>query len=316
MSEQKGVKASQPAGRVRSRTYSLAGRELEARTLTPGLYLVATPIGNLGDVTLRALETLAGADLIACEDTRVTHKLLERYGISAPLLAYHDHNAASARPKVLGRLADGAAVALVSDAGTPLISDPGYKLVRAAQAAGFSVTAIPGASSVLAALAAAGLPTDRFLFDGFLPAKPTARRARMTELAQIDATLVLFETGARITDALSDLVAAGLGRRDAAICRELTKLHEQTHRGELAQLADLYAKGAETRGEFVVVIAPPTPETSQTPTQDVDDLLRRALGAASLKDAVSAVAEATGQSRREIYRRALALTKIRDDATD
>jgi 16S rRNA (cytidine1402-2'-O)-methyltransferase len=315
MSERKKVTADQPPEQMRPRTYTLAGRELEARALAPGLYLVATPIGNLGDVTLRALETLAAADLIACEDTRVTHKLLERYGISAPMLAYHDHNAISARPKVLSRLAEGAAIALVSDAGTPLISDPGFKLVRAAQAAGFSVAAIPGASSVLTALAVAGLPTDRFLFDGFLPAKPTARRARIAELARIDATLVLFESGARVTDTLADLVA-GLGHRDAALCRELTKLHEDTRRGELAQLADDYAKGAETRGEFVIVIAPPAPATREAQTRDIDDLLRRALSAASLKDAVSAVAEATGLSRREIYRRALALTKVGDGAAD
>jgi 16S rRNA (cytidine1402-2'-O)-methyltransferase len=173
----------------------VAGQAAEAPRLPPGLYLVATPIGNLRDITLRALETLAGADLVACEDTRVTRKLFDHYGLSAPLIAYHDHNAATARPKILDKLAAGGAVALVSDAGTPLISDPGYRLVRAAAEAGHPVTAAPGPSAALMALTVAGLPTDRFFFDGFLPAKETARRARIAEIARIPATLVLFESG-------------------------------------------------------------------------------------------------------------------------
>ena len=180
---------------------------MDAGSLAPGLHIVATPIGNLGDITLRALSTLAAADLIACEDTRVTRKLIDRYAISSPLIPYHDHNAATARPKLLARLAEGAAVALVSDAGTPLISDPGYKLVRAAQEAGHRVTALPGASAALAALTVAGLPTDQFLFAGFLPPKQAARRARIAELARIPATLVLFETGPRVTATLADLAA-------------------------------------------------------------------------------------------------------------
>src|SRR6266850_7867992 len=171
--------------RKAARSYLLDGRPVAARALAPGLYLVATPIGNLGDVTLRALETLAAVDLIACEDTRITARLLERYGIRTPLTPYHDHNAAAARPKLVRRMADGAAVALVSDAGTPLVSDPGYKLVRAAQDMDLGVTALPGPSAVLAALAVAGLPTDRFLFEGFLPAKETARRDRIAALARI-----------------------------------------------------------------------------------------------------------------------------------
>ena len=170
--------------------------------LAPGLHIVATPIGNLGDITLRALATLAGADLIACEDTRVTRKLLDRYAIATPLTPYHDHNAAQARPALLRRLAEGAAIALVSDAGTPLVSDPGYKLVRAAHEAGHAVTTLPGASSLLAALAVAGLPTDQFLFAGFLPPKAAARRSRIAELARIPATLVLFETGPRLAATL------------------------------------------------------------------------------------------------------------------
>jgi 16S rRNA (cytidine1402-2'-O)-methyltransferase len=298
---------------TRRRTYVVSARPVESKTLAPGLYLVATPIGNLGDMTLRGLETLAAADIIACEDTRVTRRLLEHYGIVTPLCLYHEHNAATARPKILGRLAEGAAVALVSDAGTPLISDPGYKLVREARAAGHRVTAVPGASSVLAAVASAGLPTDRFFFEGFLPAKPTGRRARIGQLAAIPATLVLFETGPRLAGALTDL-AAGLGAREAAICRELTKLHEEIRRGELVDLATAYAQGAELRGEFVIVVAPPAPAAA--PTEDVDTLLRRALREASLKDAVAAVAEVTGRARRDVYQRALALAKIGDRKAD
>src|SRR6202048_2788240 len=188
-----------------ARTFSLAGHILTAPKPVPGLHLVATPIGNLGDITLRALETLAGVDIIACEDTRITRRLTERYAISAVLKPYHEHNAALARPKILEKLAQGYAIALVSDAGTPLISDPGFKLVREATAAGYPVIALPGPSSVLAALAVAALPTDRFFFEGFLPVRQIGRRARLNELARIDATLVMFESGNRIVDTLRDL---------------------------------------------------------------------------------------------------------------
>src|SRR6478609_3253899 len=192
---------------LRERTYTMGGHVLPAPSAAAGLHLVATPIGNLGDITLRALETLAGVDTIACEDTRITRRLTERYGIAAALIPYHEHNAATARPKILERLAQGAAIALVSDAGTPLISDPGFKLVREACAAGHAVTALPGASSVLTALSVAALPTDRFFFEGFLPAREGARRARLSELARIEATLVMFESGNRIADTLSVLAA-------------------------------------------------------------------------------------------------------------
>src|ERR1700691_3264348 len=193
-----------PASRERhlsrdERRYVVEKNPIEVERLAAGLHVVATPIGNLGDITLRALATLAAADLIACEDTRVTRKLVDRYAITTPLTPYHDHNAATARPKLLQRLAEGGAIALVSDAGTPLISDPGYKLVRAAQDAGHTVTALPGPSSVLAALTVAGLPTDQFLFAGFLPPKQSARRTRIAELARVPSTIVLFETGQRIT---------------------------------------------------------------------------------------------------------------------
>src|SRR3954452_21812039 len=196
------------------RRYTVLRQAVEAPPLAPGLYLVATPIGNLRDITLRALEILAAADLGACEDTRVTRRLFDHYGLSAPLIAYHDHNAETARPKILDKLAAGGAVALVSDAGTPLISDPGYKLVRAATEAGHAVTAAPGPSAALMALTVAGLPTDRFFFEGFLPPKETARRVRIAELARIPSTLVLFESGPRLAATLGDL-AAGLGPREA-----------------------------------------------------------------------------------------------------
>ena len=303
-------KHDRPADHVQRR-FHLAGQPVDTPALPPGLYVVATPIGNLGDVTLRALQTLAGADLIACEDTRVTRTLLDRYGITTRLTPYHDHNAAQARPMLLQALAGGAAVALVSDAGTPLISDPGFKLVRAAVEAGHVVTPLPGASALLAALAVAGLPTDQFLFAGFLPPKQAARRARIAELARIPATLVLYETAPRIAATLVDL-AAGLGERDAALCRELTKLHEEVRRGDLATLAQACA-ASEPRGELVLVIAPPQ-APARVSADDADALLRQALDRASLKDAVGEVADATGLPRREVYQRALALTKETDDA--
>src|SRR6266404_5717732 len=295
----------------KSRFFRVFGQDIPAREVPPGLYLVATPIGNLSDVTLRALETLAAVEAIACEDTRVTRRLLERYTITTPLLIYHDHNAEIARPKILARLAAGAAIALVSDAGTPLISDPGFKLVQAAQAAGHAVTAVPGASAVLAALTASGLPTDRFFFEGFLPSREVARRTRIDELANLPATLVFFETGPRIAAMLDD-VAARLSDRPAAVCRELTKLHEEIRRGEVAALALAYRDGAETRGEFVVVIGPPG-KSEPGEAIDLDGMLKRALAAASLKDAVEAVAAATGQKRRIVYQRALALPRGGND---
>src|SRR6202158_1151672 len=200
------------------RTFSIDGHTLSAPKPVPGLYLVATPIGNLGDITLRALQTLAGVDIIACEDTRITRRLTERYAIAAQLNPYHEHSAALARPKILERLAQGASIALVSDAGTPLISDPGFKLVREVCAAGHPVIALPGPSSVLSALSVAALPTDRFFFEGFLPAKEAARRARLAELKRVDATLVMFESGNRVQDTLCDL-ADIMGGGAAAICR-------------------------------------------------------------------------------------------------
>ncbi len=300
-------------GEPASRTFSVAGHLLTAPKAAPGLHLVSTPIGNLGDITLRALETLAGVDIIACEDTRITRRLTGRYGISALLKPYHEHNAALARPKILQRLAEGASIALVSDAGTPLVSDPGFKLVREVCAAGHRVIALPGPSSVLAALAVAALPTDRFFFEGFLPPRQTARRTRLAELARIDATLVMFESGNRVEDTLHDL-AEIMGARDAALCRELTKLHEEVRRAPLSELARS-ADALETRGEFVLVIGPPAASAQIMAANDLDDLLRSALKRDSVKDAVAQAVEVSGRPRREIYARALELAR-QDHAKD
>jgi 16S rRNA (cytidine1402-2'-O)-methyltransferase len=289
------------------KTFSINGQIMNAPRPVPGLYLVATPIGNLADITLRALETLAGVDLIACEDTRITHRLTERYLIAAQLTPYHEHNAAAARPKILEKLAQGASVALVSDAGTPLISDPGFKLVREASAAGHAVIAVPGASSVLTALSVAALPTDRFFFEGFLPSRQNARRSRLTELSRIAATLVVFESGNRVQDALADL-ADIMGTREAAICRELTKLHEEITRAPLTELAK-QADKLETRGEFVLVIGPPAEGDKIMAESELDDVLRASLKRDSVKDAVAHAVEVSGRPRREIYARALELAK-------
>jgi 16S rRNA (cytidine1402-2'-O)-methyltransferase len=297
-----------------ARTFAVAGHVLSAPKASAGLHLVATPIGNLGDITLRALETLAGVDIIACEDTRITRRLTERYAITAILKPYHEHNAALARPKILEKLGQGASIALVSDAGTPLISDPGFKLVREACAAGHRVTALPGPSSVLMSLSVAALPTDRFFFEGFLPPKATARRARLAELARIDATLVMFESGNRVQDTLADL-ADIMGGRDAAICRELTKLHEEIRRAPLAELARS-ADTLETRGEFVLVIGPSPANTQAMTKAALDDLLRSSLGRGSVKDAVAHAVELSGRPRREIYARALELVGEAENQTE
>ncbi len=294
----------QPAS---ARTFAISGHLLTAPKAAPGLHLVATPIGNLGDITIRALETLAGCDIIACEDTRITRRLTERYSISGLLKQYHEHNAEQARPKILEKLAQGASIALVSDAGTPLISDPGFKLVREVYAAGFNVIALPGPSSVLAALAVAALPTDRFFFEGFLPSRQMARRARLTELSRIDATLVMFDSGNRVQDTLADL-ADIMGNRDAAICRELTKMHEEVRRAKVSELAAV-AGELETRGEFVLVIGPPAADAQLMTEGDLDAMLRASLAHDSVKDAVAHAVEVSGRPRREIYARALELAK-------
>jgi 16S rRNA (cytidine1402-2'-O)-methyltransferase len=298
-----------------NRTFTVAGHLLTAPKAAPGLHLVATPIGNLGDITLRALETLAGVDVIACEDTRISRRLTERYGISANLKQYHEHNAEAARPKILQKLGEGASIALVSDAGTPLISDPGFKLVREVTAAGFNVISLPGPSSVLAALAVSALPTDRFFFEGFLPSRQMARRSRLTELAAIDSTLVMFESGNRVQDTLADL-ADIMANRDAAICRELTKMHEEINRGPIAELAK-NADGLETRGEFVLVIGPPAADAQAMTEHDLDALLRSSLQRDSVKDAVAHAVALSGRPRRAVYARALELAKeMKGDGED
>lgn len=267
------------------------------------LALVATPIGNLGDISARALETLRAADLIACEDTRVTGNLLSKFEIRRPTLPYHDHNAETMRPRLIQRLLAGETVALVSDAGMPLISDPGYKLVREATAAGIEVTVIPGASAPLAALVLSGLPSDRFLFAGFLPVKDGARREVLQELKPVPATLLFFETGPRLATSLAACHAV-LGDRPAAVARELTKFHEEVRRGTLAALAQHYCESGAPKGEIVVVIGAPLPSELAF---DVDAALTAALKTMAIKEAATAVSAASGRPRREIYARALAL---------
>ncbi|MCH8863118.1 MAG: 16S rRNA (cytidine(1402)-2'-O)-methyltransferase [Proteobacteria bacterium] len=270
----------------------------------PGLYVTATPIGNLGDISRRALALLAAVDVIACEDTRTTGKLLSRYGIRTRCIAYHDHNAARVRPRILERIKEGQSVALVSDAGTPMISDPGFKLVAEALDAGLMVTTLPGASAVLAALAVAGLPTDRFLFAGFPPPKKTARRKMLAGLAETPATLVFYESPKRLVASLEDMTAALGASRQAAVCRELTKLHEEVRRGSLEDLCAEFAARERIRGEIAIVVAPP-PAAGPDSDASIDRALREALEKLSLKEAAHAVAYITGASRKKVYSRAL-----------
>lgn len=275
--------------------------------LAPGLHIVATPIGNMRDITLRALDVLQAADLIACEDTRVFAKLASHYGITAPTVAYSDATQDAAEPRLVRALAAGKRVALVSDAGMPLISDPGYRLVRAALAGGHAVTAAPGASAVPMALALSGLPTDRFFFAGFLPAKASERRRAIGEAASVPATLVFFEAPHRLPDSLADL-AELLGDRPAAVARELTKLFEEVRREKLGALATYYAAHPDVKGEIVIVIGPPSAETERS-ADAVDEALRAAMVAASVKDAAAEVAARYGLKRRDVYARALELKR-------
>lgn len=276
--------------------------------LPPGLHLVATPIGNARDITLRALDTLASADLLAAEDTRTLRHLMDIHGVplrGRRIVAYHDHNGAEARPQLLAALERGASVAYASEAGTPLVADPGFQLARAAAAAGHAVVPVPGASAVLAALVAAGLPTDRFLFAGFLPAAEGARIAALRDLAAVPATLVLFESPRRVHRTLGELVHHLGGDRMAAVCRELTKRFEEVLRGPLADLV-ARIEGRELRGEVVIVVDRAGARSAGG--AEVDAALRGALaGGASLRDAVDAVAAALGHPRRIVYARALAL---------
>ena len=298
--------ASKPDATVSVASRPAADIVAEAE-LAPGLYLVATPIGNLGDITLRALAVLRGVHRIFCEDTRVTGKLLSRYGISTALEAYHDHNAEQVRPVILAALHRGERVALVSDAGTPLVSDPGYRLVRAAIAENLTVTAAPGPSAALTALILSGMPPDAFLFAGFLPPRQAARRRALKRWVPVEATLVVFENTQRLAEALSDM-AETFGDRPAAIARELTKLHEEIRRGRLADLADHYRDAGPPRGEAVIVVGPP--ERIAPDRAEIDGLLRAALAELGVRDAAAKLAAETGLPRGELYRRALA---IRDE---
>ena len=267
--------------------------------------LVATPIGNLGDLTERAAEYLRAADCIACEDSRITIRLLQHLGIKKPLLTYHDHNADEMRPKLIERLQRGERMALVSDAGTPLISDPGFKLVREAASLGLKVTALPGPSAPIMALILSGLPTDRFLFLGFLSAKSAARRTELEEIAGLRASLILFETAPRLTDCLDDL-AAVLGDRPAAVARELTKMFEEVRRGSLLELAAHYHEAGPPKGEIVLVIGPPL-EAPPLAEADLDAALLAALPKMRVKEAAEAVAAALNLPKRQVYQRALEL---------
>ncbi|MGF7174564.1 16S rRNA (cytidine1402-2'-O)-methyltransferase [Azospirillum doebereinerae] len=268
---------------------------------------MATPIGNAADITLRALDTLTRATAIACEDTRVTAKLMGIHGIHTPFVSYHEHNAARMRPILIERMKAGESIALVTDAGTPLVSDPGYKLVRECVAEGVAVTTLPGASAPLVALVLSGLPTDRFLFAGFLPNKSSARRATAGELKNVPATLVFFESPQRLPESLADL-AEILGPREAAVARELTKYYEEVRRGPLPELAAHYAEAGPPKGEVVLVIGPPGEE--DTPGEaDIDALLCEALTRLRVRDAAADVAARTGQPKRAVYARALELAR-------
>ncbi|MFZ5778810.1 MAG: 16S rRNA (cytidine(1402)-2'-O)-methyltransferase [Pseudomonadota bacterium] len=289
------------------RSQASEGQASRKPPLAPGLHIVATPIGNLRDITLRALDVLGEADLVACEDTRVFAKLAGHYGIRAPTVAYSDATQDAAEPRVLRALAEGKRVALVSDAGMPLISDPGYRLVRAALARGLVVTAVPGPSAVPVALALSGLPTEKFFFGGFLPAREGERRRAIAAAAAVPATLVFFEAPHRLAAALRDL-AELLGSRPAAIARELTKLFEEVRRGPLDDLARHYEAHPDVKGEIAIVIG--APEEAAAPAAGVlDEALRAALAGASTRDAAAEVAARYGLKRRDVYARALELRR-------
>ena len=273
--------------------------------LAAGLYIVATPIGNLRDITLRAIDTLQAADEVLAEDTRVARRLLDAHGIRAKLSPYHDHNGAKRRPEILEKLAAGATIALISDAGTPLVSDPGWKLSRAALDAGHQVFPIPGASALLAGLVASGIPSDRFMFCGFLPSKTSARQKLATSLAKVPGSLVFYETGPRLADSLRDLAETLGEAREAAVARELTKLFEETRRGTLGDLADHYREAGAPKGEIVVLIGPPGEEKVSEET--LDAALLTALQTQSVKQAAAEISAQFGLAKRDVYQRALAL---------
>ncbi len=290
-----------------SHKFVIHGHVFSAESLAPGLYVTSTPIGNLADITIRALQVLGSADLILCEDTRVTAKLTRNYGIETPLRPYHDHNAEKVRPEVLGKLSAGASIALVSDAGTPLISDPGFKLVRDAVAGGLNVTAIPGASAPLAALALGGLPSDRVLFAGFPPAKKGQRTTFFTGLRDAAATLVFFVSARKLEGVLTDIEAC-LGDRPAVIARELTKMFEEVLRGSASQLRAEIASRASLKGEVTLLVAG-RDETAAPGPEQLDTEIAAALATASVRDVASDLSVAHGLPRRQVYLRALEIAK-------
>jgi 16S rRNA (cytidine1402-2'-O)-methyltransferase len=284
--------------------FILDGKNFKSGYCEPALYIVATPIGNLSDISIRALKTLAGSDIIACEDTRNTGKLLKHFAIDTPMISYHEHNADRVGPKLIAMLQDNKSVALVSDAGTPLISDPGYRLVSISRANDIRVIPIPGASAPLAGLVASGLPTDNFLFAGFLPSKTIARNKRLAELRDIPVTLIFFESPNRLLASIEDMIQVFGGERSAAICRELTKLHEEILDGNLNELAGLY-RNRKIRGEIVIIIGAPKKEDMV----DVDQLLRELLETMTVSRAAAEAARLTGKTKRELYQRALQMNE-------
>jgi len=292
-------------GETARKSFVLGQAEIAARPLETALYLVATPIGNLADITLRALETLAAADIVACEDTRVSRVLLDRYGIRRRTTAYHEHNAAEAGPKLVAALEAGQSVALISDAGTPLVSDPGFRLVGEALEKGIRVVPIPGPSAALAALTASGLPSDTFLFAGFLPSKDGQRRTRLEELKAVPATLIFFESPRRLADTLAAMADVLGGERQAAIGRELTKTFEEMRPGTLRALAAHYAAADTPKGEIVVCVGPPLAEV-QAP-QDIDRLLISLAAEMPASKAAAEAARMTGGQKQALYRRLLEL---------
>ena len=287
-----------------ARTYVVGQSEISARPLEPALYLVATPIGNLGDITLRALETLAAADILACEDTRVTRVLLDRYGIRQRPVAYHEHNAGEAGPKLIAALEAGRSVALVSDAGTPLVSDPGFRLVGQALQAGIRAVPIPGASAVLAALTASGLPSDAFLFAGFLPVKDGQKRSRLEALKAVPATLIFFESPRRLAETLSAMTEL-YGDRPAVVGRELTKAFEEFRRGVLSELAAHYAQADTPKGEVVLCVGPPA--EAAPGAAEIDAMLLSLAAEMPASKAAAEAARLTGQPKSDLYRRLLGL---------
>tara|TARA_R100001143_G_C3356199_1_gene132475 strand:+ start:700 stop:1704 length:1005 start_codon:yes stop_codon:yes gene_type:complete len=277
--------------------------------LSSGLYLVATPIGNLGDITFRALDILKRADIILCEDTRTSGKLLSRYGVKTKRIAYHEHNAAKMRPEIMDRLGKGQALALISDAGTPLINDPGYKLVRDCKAEGFNVTAAPGASSPIVALILSGLPSDHFFYAGFLPPKTSARKKELARFSRIPGSLIFLESPKRLASSLADMAEMLGETREAAVTRELTKMFEEVRTGTLGNLAAHYAAEGAPKGEIVVIVGPQSERDAEPDADDIDARLVELLKTLRTKEAAEQVAKETSLKKRDLYNRALELSK-------